>query len=195
MQKRRKRRWVFSSLLKRRVKTKCPTERGREFQITGPMTRYWKDLSPRVFSSSSVPTSKDLRVAWRSMYPPLRTWGWPGARQSACPACVECSLHPAPASPSPSAAPQSLPAAPWCAHAVPHCPAAGLEPCLHHCYSPFAPCSAWRPAPYADWSPGWGRSGVHVTTKSGKGEWSWLVDWLTACLIDWLNFISQQWRY
>ena len=38
-------RWVFSSDLKEESEDKCITERGREFQITGPM--YWKDLSPR----------------------------------------------------------------------------------------------------------------------------------------------------
>ena len=39
-------RWVFSFDVKEESEDECLTERGREFQITGPI--YWKDLFPRV---------------------------------------------------------------------------------------------------------------------------------------------------
>ena len=39
-------RWVFSSDVKEDSEKECLTERGREFQITGPM--FEKDLTPRV---------------------------------------------------------------------------------------------------------------------------------------------------
>ena len=39
-------RWLFSFDLKEESEDECLTERGSEFQSTGPM--YWKDLSPRV---------------------------------------------------------------------------------------------------------------------------------------------------
>ena len=38
-------RWVFSFALKEESEDECLTERGREFQSTGPM--YLKDFSPR----------------------------------------------------------------------------------------------------------------------------------------------------
>ena len=43
-------RWVFSFDLKDEREEKCLTERGREFQITGPM--YLKDLSPKALLQS-----------------------------------------------------------------------------------------------------------------------------------------------
>ena len=39
-------RWVFNSDVKEDSEEECLTERGREFQITGPM--FEKDLTPRV---------------------------------------------------------------------------------------------------------------------------------------------------
>ena len=42
-------RWVFSFDLKEEREEKCLTERGRDFQITGPMSS--KDLPPRVLMS------------------------------------------------------------------------------------------------------------------------------------------------
>ena len=70
MQKRR----VGFSVLTKEPKDECLTERGREFQVTGPM--YWKDLSPRVLlpilgtrnirGQSRRVEMKHLREVWRS---------------------------------------------------------------------------------------------------------------------------------
>ena len=72
--------WVFNFDLKEESEDECLTERGREFQSTGPM--HWKDLSPRV-----LPPIPGTRKMWVSAGQRRERGEWRWSRRT----CVFCN--------------------------------------------------------------------------------------------------------